>query len=315
MVDRFTRSAAARQRPWVFDPSARPRRPLAARLCDERWPLAAAGDGRRRRSALLRLIVRLRRQALPRTPRRRSAGAHARGVPADHQRPHPLRRLDADHAGGAPVGAAQRPLFCGKNPPDRARRRDRARALQGPGALALSRTRALRRQYRRHPRRLARLFRQGAAPAHARPGGAARRLAAIAGAAPAGSLPGGRAHSQRSRARPLRCGRNRAGRRNRARQGRTGADRAAADAHVGAARSRPGDRGRPGSEGDSARPSPPTCRRICRSWRANASARWRRRSAPVSRLPSSSSTTPRARFWPMSARPLISTNAAPAKWI
>ncbi len=45
---------------------------------------------------------------------------------------------------------------------------------------------------------------------------------------------------------------NRVGRRDRARQGRTGAYRAAADADVGAARGRPGDRGRPGSEGDSA---------------------------------------------------------------
>ena len=79
--------------------------------------------------------------------------------------------------------------------------------------------------HRRHPRRLARLFRQGAAPAVARRGGAARRLAAIAGSAPAGSLGRSRAQRAQPRARPLCRSRQRAGRRDRARQGRAGADR------------------------------------------------------------------------------------------
>ena len=64
----------------------------------------------------------------------------------------------------------------------------RARARQGRDPLALSHARALWRQSRRHQGRLARLFRQGAAAADARRGGAARGAAAIAGAAPARPL-------------------------------------------------------------------------------------------------------------------------------
>ena len=62
-----------------------------------------------------------------------------RRVSARRPRPHPFRRLDADHAGGAAVGAAQRADDRGKTPPDRARGRDRARPDQGRSAVALSR--------------------------------------------------------------------------------------------------------------------------------------------------------------------------------
>ena len=59
VVGRFARSAAARQEPRFLDQRGRQGRAPAARLCDERRPLAVAGDGRRRRSALLRRAVRL----------------------------------------------------------------------------------------------------------------------------------------------------------------------------------------------------------------------------------------------------------------
>ena len=60
-------------------------------------------------------------------------------------------------------------------------------------------------------------------------------------------------------------------------------------------------------------PSTPSCRRILKSSPASASARWPRRSAPMSRSPSSPSTTRPARFWPASARRIISIRAAPAR--
>ena len=315
LVDRRARSARRSAKTIEFSTRVvdRDGRLLRAYATPEgRWRLPATD--RRCRSALLRGAVRLRGQALPRPSRRRSAGAHARGVPARSQRPHPLRRLDADHAGGAAAGAAQRPQLPDKTPPDRARGRDRARADQGRGAFALSRSGALWRQYRGRARRLARLFRQGAAAAFARRGGAARRSAAIPGVAAAGSLGRGGAQRAQPRARPLCGARHRAGRRDRARQGRTGADRAARHAHAGAAcgRSRGRAKLRRGSEirltidADLQKKS-------ARSWRASAAGRWCRRSAPTSRSPSWSSTMRPARSRPMSARPTISTRAAPAR--
>ena len=80
-------------------------------------------------------------------------------------RPHRVGRLDADDAGRAPSRAAQRAFARRQAPPDRSRRRARARAHQGRGARPLPEPRALWRQSRRHPRRLARLLRQGAAAA------------------------------------------------------------------------------------------------------------------------------------------------------
>ena len=88
------------------------------------------------------------------------------------QRPHRVGRLDADHAGGAAAGAAHRAQLRRQAAPDGARDPARARAEQGRDPRALSQPRALWRQSRRHARGLARLFRQGAAPAVA---GARRR--------------------------------------------------------------------------------------------------------------------------------------------
>ncbi len=67
-------------------------------------------------------------------------------------------------------------------------RDDRARGRQGGRARPLCHAGAVRRQSRRRARRLARLFRQGAAEAHDRRGGAAGRAAAVARGAPAGPL-------------------------------------------------------------------------------------------------------------------------------
>ena len=71
---------------------------------------------------------------------------------------------------------------------DRARARDRARGRQGRRARSLPHPRSLRRQSRRRAGGVARLFRQGAAEAHDRRGGAHGRAAAVARGAAAGSL-------------------------------------------------------------------------------------------------------------------------------
>ena len=178
---------------------------------------------------------------------------------------------------------------------------------------ALSRARALWRQYRGHPRRLARLFRQGAAAAFAWRGGAAwspcrnRRSC------------GGRIASRKPRARratacstasrrPVPCRR-----RNRARQDRAGAGARrrcrcsrrmppieAIAAIAGGARD-PADAGRRTAE---------ESRRI---WRASARTRLRQRSVRIFRLPCSPSTMRRAKCWRRSVRRSISTTAAPDK--
>ena len=232
------------------------------------------------------------------------------------QRTHSLRRLDTDHAGGAASGAAQRAQLRCQAPPDRARGRDRADAEQGRDPFALSRSRALWRQYRGHPRRLARLFRQGAAAAVARRSGSARGAAAVARGAPAGSL------DRRRRApRAIACStasplRQRAGGRDRARQSRTGAGRAPADANAGAARGR--SRGRRCGRGAGQRSTAhDRCRfaeepgRAC----ARAHARLPQRSAPISRSRCWSSTTRPARCARTSARRIISISGAPARSI
>ena len=140
---------------------------------------------------------------------------------------------------GAARGAPQRG---DKTAPDGARHRDRARPDQGRDPRALPRSRALRRQHRGHPRRVARLFRQRAAAAVARRSRALGGIAAIAGAAPAGSFCRECARRARPRARPLRRDRRGAGRRDRARQDRAGAERPPPDADIGAARRRQGRR-------------------------------------------------------------------------
>ena len=75
----------------------------------------------------------------------------------------------------------------GKAAPDGARGSDRAATEQGRDPRSVSGAGAVRRQSRRHPRRLDRLFRQGAEAAVAGGSGAAGGAAAIAGNA-AGSI-------------------------------------------------------------------------------------------------------------------------------
>ena len=74
------------------------------------------------------------------------------------------------------------------------------RLSQGRDPAPLPAAGAVRRQPRGRARRLARLLRQGAAPAVAGRGGAAGRAAAVARAAPARPLPGGRAARPQPRA-------------------------------------------------------------------------------------------------------------------
>ena len=139
---------------------------LLRAYADRRRPLAVAGDGGRRRSALLRSLVRLR-----------GSGASV-GITASIRWPcfvhAPRSWLKAatsapaastlHHAGGAACwsGAIGRDLG--------GKLRQMVRAVEIERVLSkdeiLSRyldARTLRRQYRRRPRRFARLFRQGAA--------------------------------------------------------------------------------------------------------------------------------------------------------
>ena len=134
--------------------------------------------------------------------RRRSAGARPRGASARHPRPHRLRRLDDHDAIGAADGAAARALGLRQAAPDGARGSDRAATEQGRNPRSLSGAGAVRRQSRRRPRRVDRLFRQGAEAAVAGGIGAAGGAAAIAGTPPARPLSGSRARRARPRARP-----------------------------------------------------------------------------------------------------------------
>ena len=97
------------------------------------------------------------------------------------RRPHRLRRLDPDHAGGAPAGAAAAARHRHQALPDRARGAARGALFQGRYPLDVSDAGAVRRQSRRRARRLARLFRQGAGAADSGGSGAAGGAAAIAG--------------------------------------------------------------------------------------------------------------------------------------
>ena len=119
-----------------------------------------------------------------------------------------------------------------------ARHRDRAQAQQGRNPRALSQPRAVWRQSRRHPRGIAGLLRQGAAPPDARRSRAAGGAAAVAGAASPRPLGRSRAQCpQRARPRARSCRRRWRGarRRSRAGQARAGAGWPQADADARAA--------------------------------------------------------------------------------
>ena len=193
------------------------------------------------------------------------------------QRPHRLRRIDLDHAGRAAAGAAAAIAASAPSCAQMARAiAARAAAQQDEDPRALSDPRALWRQYRRHPRRLAGLFRQGADAADARRSGAAGGAAAVAGGAPAGPL------SARPRAPPATACSTASPRtgvvprgRGRARPKRE-AGAACAARTAGAWRRMPPTRSSPPSP-TCARPPADHRRRLCRarlkSWRAIARTR------------------------------------------
>ena len=293
VLDCVARSAAAGRGARLLHSGGRSRGTAAAALHHAGGPLAAAGDARARRSALPRACCSPMRTSASRpitaSIRWRSAAplsqllANGRIVSG---------RVDAHHAGGAAARAAHRTQLHRQAAPDGARDRDRAQTEQGRDPRALSEPRALWRQSRRRARRLARLFRQGAAPPDAGRGGAAGRAAAIAGAAPARPLRRCRAQRPRPRARSRRRGRRRAVRTRSSGPStsrcRMGASRCrcsaphAADAAVAAA---------PDARASIASPSTRRCRRASRSSRASAPAR----SGPTSRSRSWRSTTPPAK--------------------
>ena len=189
-------------------------------MADGRWrlPVDAKKDVD---PTYLKLLLAYEDQRFYDACRRRSAGAGARRLSARHARPHRLRRLDHHHAARAAdeSRAHHRSLS--------AKLRQIVRAIeierqleQGRDPQPLSRAGAVRRQSRRHPRGLDRLFRQGAEAAVAGGSRAAGRAAAIAGDAPARPLSGCGARRARPRARPHGRGASRHAGRCRAGQGR-----------------------------------------------------------------------------------------------
>ena len=145
---------------------------------DGRWRLPDRAQGGR--PTLPRHAAGLRGPAFPQPSRRRPRRHRPRRLAARPPSPHRLRRLDADHAGGAPAGRRARAHRHRQGAPGTARAAARAQALQGRDPAALPAACPLRRQPRGRARRLARLLRQGAAAPVAGRGGPARRLAAVA---------------------------------------------------------------------------------------------------------------------------------------
>ena len=221
--------AAAGARRGAVRHRARPQRPAAARLhhADGRWrlPVEAKDVDQRYLAMLIAYEDRRFRSA----SRRRSVRASA--APAGSSSRH--GRIVS---GGSTLTMQVARLLAGRAraqrrrqaPPDAARAGARAQALQGRDPAPLPEARALWRQPRGRARRLARLFRQGAAAADARRGGAAGGAAAVARGAPArprSRRPRARARNRvldRMPSRPASSAREEAD----ARQGRAHADRA-----------------------------------------------------------------------------------------
>ena len=185
----LARAAAAGAGAKSLDHHRRPQRQAAARLCDGRRPLAAAG---RCETAVdpgyLKLLLAYEDRRFRVAWRRRSAGARARGASARHPRPHRLRRLDHHDAAGAADGAAARALGLAKL-------RQMVRAVQIERRLSKDEILDLYLALAPFGGNLEgiraashRLFRQGAEAADACGSSAAGRAAAIAGTPPARSL-------------------------------------------------------------------------------------------------------------------------------
>ena len=129
----------------ALDRRARSRRPAAAALHHGGRPLAPAG--RRRRTSIrasspccrpTRTAASDRHPGVDPLALLRAAGQLPRA------RPHRLRRLDADHAGGAPARAARGAHARRQAAPDRARRAARAAALARPrSSTSTSRSRPM----------------------------------------------------------------------------------------------------------------------------------------------------------------------------
>ena len=209
------------------------------------------------------------------------------------------------------------PKLCCQAAPDRACGARSSARLSKEEVLALYlEPGALWRQSRRHPRRLACLFRQGAAAAVARRSGAAGGAAAVAGSAAARPLRRGRAPA-RDRVLDRFAAPGLCRRRDRPGQGRAGAGGAPPDADACAARGRsrrwPQS---PARQRSPAHASTPTCSKnleaACARTRAHAGATL---GPDVSVAHARRSTMRAARCSRMSARRPISTTAAPARWI
>ena len=156
---------------------------------------------------------------------RSHAGVDAVGAAAGRLAAHPppahrLGRLHHHHAGGAPAARRARPLAVGQDQAGAAGALPGAAPLQGRDPAPLPAAGALRRQPGGRARRLARLLRQGAAPALPRRGRPAGRHPAVARGAPPGPLARGRQARPQPRARPHAGRRRRLGRGRRARHGR-----------------------------------------------------------------------------------------------
>ena len=218
---------------------ARPSLSIATGVCCVPSPCPTGGGGCRRRHtrsirAIVAMLIACEDGRFYAHRGVDASRAVAGGLPVACARPCCVGRLDANDAGRAADRAAPRALARCKAAPDRARARDRAGVRQARRPRPLSDAGALRRQSRRRPRRLARLFRQGAAETLDRRGGAPRRPAAVAGSATPGSCARGRAGRARSGARPRRRPWNRQRRRHSGRQARAGPDGAEADASLAA---------------------------------------------------------------------------------
>ena len=189
VLDRLARPAAARRGARLLHPRGRSRGTAAAALHHAGGPLAAAGDAR---------ATSIRASSSCCSPTRTSASApitasirwrSAARSRSSQQRPHRLRRRRRSRMQVARLLEPRTERSFAAKLRQIVRAIEIERTLSKDEILALYlEPRALWRQPRRRARRLARLFRQGAAAADARRGGAAGRAAAIAGSAPARPL-------------------------------------------------------------------------------------------------------------------------------
>ena len=309
---RLARPAARRRAPRILHRRARPRGPAAAALSrplEGRWRLPVAVDDVDPR--FFALLFAYEDKRFRSACRRRPAGAAAGA------------RFSSSRNGRIVSGGSTLTMQVARLLEPRTERTlaaklrqmvraiaARAHAEQGRNPHALSQPRALWRQSRRHSRRVARLFRQGAAPPVARRGRAAGGAAAIARSAAAGP-------------------RRRCGARARATACSTASPRPASCRPTRSRRPRPSRCRRRASPmpalaphaADQAIAAAPERRahrltidaNLQRSLEELARERARALRPETSRSRSWWSTMRPARCWPASPRPTISTRTAPAR--